>query len=65
MKEYRVECRSTTGGLKQWATCLEDGVEVKRIDRNVQLETVSQFWKRLEAELGPEGYVPAQDQYTL
>ena len=65
MKEYIFECRSTPRGFTQWATCLEDGVEVKRIDRDVHLETVSQFRKRVGAELEAEGYVPAPNQYTL
>ena len=65
MKEYIFECRSTTRGLRQWAACLEDGVEVRRIDRDVQQETVSQFRKRVGAELEAEGYVPAPNQYTL
>ena len=65
MKEYIFDCRSTPRGLKQWCSCLEDGVEVKRIDRDVQQETISQFRHRVSAELEAEGYVPAPNQYTL
>ncbi len=65
MKEYRFDCRSTPDGFTQWASCTEDGVEVKRIDRDVHLETVTQFRTRVAAELEAEGYVPAPDQYTL
>ena len=65
MKEYRFDCRSTPDGFTQWAVCTADGVEVKRIDRDVRLETVGQFRKRVGAMLEAEGYVPAPDQYTL
>ena len=65
MKEYRFDCRSTPSGLKQWAVCTEDGVEVKRVDRDVRLETVAQFRTRVGAELEAEGYTAAPDQYTL
>ncbi len=59
MKEYKFECRSTRDGFTEWASCTEDGVEVKRVDRNVHLETVTQFRERVE------GFVPAPHQYTL
>ena len=65
MKEYRFDCRSTPDGFTQWALCTEDGVEVKRIDRDVHAETVRQFRERVGALLEAEGYVPAPDQYTL
>ena len=65
MKEYKFECRSTRDGFTEWASCTEDGVEVKRIDRNVWQETVRQFRERVAAELEAEGYVPAPNQYTL
>ncbi len=65
MKTYRFECRSTRGGFTQWATAMEDGVEVKRVDRDVWQETVRQFRERVGAELEAEGYVPEPNQYTL
>lgn len=65
MKEYKFECRSTRNGFTEWASCTEDGVEVKRVDRDVWQETVTQFRTRVAAELEAEGYVPAPNQYTL
>ena len=65
LKEYRFDCRSTPDGFTQWAVCTEDGVEVKRVDRDVRLETVRQFRERVGAALEAEGYRPAPDQYTL
>ena len=65
MKEYKFECRSTRDGFTEWASCTEDGVEVKRVDRDVHLETVTQFRERVSAELEAEGFVPAPHQYTL
>ena len=65
LKEYRFECRSMPSGFTEWASCTEDGVEVKRIDRDVHMETVRQFRERVGAELEAEGYVPAPGQYTL
>lgn len=65
MKEYRFDCRSTRDGLKQWAVGLEDGVEVRRIDRDVWQETVAQFRARAGAALEAEGFAYAPDQYTL
>lgn len=65
MKEYRFECRSTPRGFTEWASCTEDGVEVRRIDRDVRLETVRQFRERVGAALEAEGFVPAPHQYTL
>ncbi len=65
MKEYRFECRSTRDGFTEWASCTEDGVEVRRIDRDVHLETVRQFRERVGALLEAEGYASAPHQYTL
>lgn len=65
MKEYKFVCRSTRDGFTEWASCTEDGVEVKRVDRDVHLETVRQFRERVGAELEAEGFVPAPNQYTL
>ena len=66
MKTYRFDCRSTPDGFTQWASVLdEDGQEVQRIDRNVQLETVAQFRNRVSAMLEAEGCVADEHQYTL
>ena len=65
MKEYKFCCRSTPGGFTEWASVTEDGKEVKRVDRDVHMETVRQFRERVGAELEAEGYVPAPNQYTL
>ena len=65
MKTFKSVCRSTRRGFTEWASVCEDGVEVKRIDRNVQLETVRQFRERVGAQLEAEGYQPAEHQYTL
>ena len=65
LKEYKFVCRSTPGGFTEWASCTEDGVEVKRVDRDVHMETVRQFRERVGAELEAEGFVPAPNQYTL
>ncbi len=65
MKTYKFVCRSTRGGFTEWASVCEDGKEVKRIDRNVWLETVRQFRERVGAELEAEGYQPEDHQYTL
>ena len=64
-KTYRFCCRSTRGGFTEWASVCEDGVEVRRIDRDVHVETVRQFRERVGADLEAEGYVPAPGQYTL
>ena len=66
MKTYRFDCRSTPDGFTQWASVLdENGQEVQRIDRNVQLETVAQFRDRVSAMLEAEGCVADEHQYTL
>ena len=65
MKTYKFDCRSTRGGFKQWALLLEDGQEIGRIDRNVQVETVREFRERVSAQLEAEGYTPEPHQYTL
>ena len=65
MKTFKFVCRSTRRGFTEWASVCEDGVEVKRIDRNVQLETVRQFRERVGAQLEAEGYKLAEHQYTL
>ncbi len=65
MKTYRFFCRSTRRGFLEWVVASVDGQEVKRIDRNVQLETVRQFRERAAAELEAEGFVAADHQYTL
>lgn len=44
---------------------MEDGVEVRRIDRDVWQETVRQFRERVGAQLEAEGYQLAEHQYTL
>jgi hypothetical protein len=38
---------------------------VRRIDRDVHLETVRQFRERVAAQLEAEGYQLADHQYTL
>ena len=66
MNTYRFDCRSTPDGFTQWASVLdENGQEVQRIDRNVQLETVAQFRNRVSAMLEAEGCVADEHQYTL
>ena len=52
-------------GLTEWASVMEDGVEVRRIDRDVHIETIRQFRERVSADLEAEGYVPEEHQYTL
>jgi hypothetical protein len=65
MKTYKFVCRSTRHGFTEWASVLEDGVEVKRIDRDVHIETVREFRERVGAQLEAEGCVPEEHQYTL
>lgn len=65
MKTYKFVCRSTRGGFTEWASVMEDGAEIRRIDRDVHLETVRQFRERVGAELEAEGFRPAEHQYTL
>ena len=66
MKTYRFDCRSTPDGFTQWASVLdENGQEIQRIDRNVQLETVAQFRNRVSAMLEADGCVADEHQYTL
>ena len=65
MRTYKFVCRSTRGGFTEWASILEDGVEVDRIDRDVHLETVRQFRERVGAQLEAEGYQPEPHQYRL
>lgn len=65
MKTYRFFCRSTRRGFTEWVVASEDGQEVKRMDRNVQVETVREFRERVSAILEAEGYVPEDHQYTL
>ena len=65
MKTYKFECLSTWDGFTQWASAMENGVEVRRIDRDVHLETVRQFRERVGAELEAEGYQYDEHQYTL
>ena len=65
MKTYKFVCRSTRRGLTEWASVMDDGVEVRRIDRDVWQETVRQFRERVGAQLESEGYQLAEHQYTL
>ena len=66
MKTYRFDCRSTPDGFTQWASVLdEEGKELCRIDRNVQVETVAQFRNRVSAMLEAEGCVADEHQYSL
>lgn len=65
MKTYRFLVRSTRRGFTEWASVREDGVEVRRIDRDVWQETVRQFRERVGAELEAAGYAPEEHQYTL
>ena len=65
MKTYKFVCRSTRRGFKEYACAMEDEKEVKRIDRDVTMETVTQFRTRVGAQLEAEGYVMAPHQYTL
>lgn len=65
MKTYRFLVRSTRRGFAEWVSVREDGVELRRIDRDVWQETVREFRERVAAELEAEGYVPEAHQYTL
>jgi hypothetical protein len=65
LKTYKFCCRSTRGGFTEWASVMEDDVEVKRIDRDVTMETVRQFRERVGAELEAQGYKMAEHQYSL
>ena len=65
MKTFKFCCRSTRRGFTEWASVCEDGKEVKRIDRDVTLETVRQFRERVGAQLEAEGCQMADHQYTL
>ncbi len=65
MKTYRFDCRSTRNGFTEWAVVLENGEEVSRIQRDVQLETVSQFRTRVAAELEAQGCTAEPNQYAL
>lgn len=65
MKTFKFCCRSTRRGFTEWASVCEDGVEVKRIDRDVTMETVRQFRERVGEQLVAEGYQPEENQYTL
>ncbi len=65
MKTYRFFCRSTRRGFLEWVVASVDGQEVKRIDRDVRVETVRQFRERVGAQLEAEGFVPDDHQYTL
>ena len=62
MKTYKFVCRSTRRGFTEWASVMDDGVEVRRI---VWQETVRQFRERVGAQLESEGYQLAEHQYTL
>lgn len=65
MKTYQFVCRSNPDGLSEYASVREDGTEIKRIDRDVRLETVREFRERVSAELEAEGCQMAEHQYTL
>ena len=65
MKTFKFCCRSTRRGFTEWASVCEDGKEIKRIDRDVTLETVRQFRERVGAQLEAEGCKMADHQYTL
>ena len=65
MKTYKFVCRSTRLGFKEYCSVCDDDVEVRRIDRDVQQETVRQFRERVGAQLEAEGYKMADHQYTL
>ena len=65
MKEYKFYCRSTPDGFTEWVIATEDGKEVKRLDRDVHMETTRQFRERTGALLEADGFAPAPDQYTL
>ena len=65
-KTYRFVCRSYPSGFKEYALVEdENGTEIKRIDRDVHMETVAQFRKRVGDLLEAEGCVMAEHQYTL
>ena len=65
MKTYRFDCRSTRTGFTEWAVVMENGEELSRIQRDVQLETVSQFRTRVAAELEAQGCTAEPNQYAL
>jgi hypothetical protein len=65
MKTYKFVCRSTRLGFTEYCSVCDDDQEVRRIDRDVHLETVRQFRERVAAQLEAEGYQLADHQYTL
>lgn len=65
MKTYRFNCKSTRRGFTEWITAHDDGKEVKRVDRDIYVETVRQFRERVAADFEAEGYVCEPNQYTL
>lgn len=65
MKTYRFFERSTRKGFTEWAVALDDGKEVRRIDRDIHNETVSDFRSRVAKLLEAEGYQPEANQYSL
>ena len=66
MNTYQFVCRSAPDGLKEWCSIRdENGTEVRRIDRDVRMETVREFHERISAQLEAEGCVLAPHQYTL
>ena len=65
MKTYKFVCRSTRDGFTEWASVSEDGTEIRRIDRDVTMETVRQFRERVGAQLEAEGCQMEDHLYTL
>ena len=65
MKTYRFNCKSTRGGFTEWISGYEDGKEIKRVDRDVTLETVRQFRERVAPQFEAEGFTCEENQYTL
>ena len=65
MKTYRFYVRSKPSGFTEWVVAEDNGVEVKRIDRDIHTETVGEFRRRISALLEEEGFEPAKDQYSL
>ena len=66
MNTYRFDCRSTPDGFTQWVSVLdEDGKELRRTQRDVQLETVAQFRARVGEMLEAEGCAYDEHQYSL
>jgi hypothetical protein len=65
MKTFRFYVRSRRSGFAEWVVAEDNGVEVKRINRDIHAETVGEFRRRIAAQLEAEGFTAADNQYSL